>query len=113
MAAAVVVIRTIAAERTRAVARGLGRGSRLADRTDMDDRNRMWCVPARIRDFGPTDRIGGSQAQDDYTFRVTELTERAVASRVPGLIDEKLKVLSRRDPLTVRPGTSLQRCLEL
>jgi CBS domain-containing protein len=44
---------------------------------------------------------------------VTELTERAVASRVPGLIDEKLKVLSRRDPLTVRPGTSLQACLEL
>jgi len=43
---------------------------------------------------------------------VTELTERAVASRVPSLIDEKLKVLSRRDPLTVRPGTSLQACLE-
>jgi len=34
-------------------------------------------------------------------------------SRVPGLIDEKLKVLSRRDPLTVRPGTSLQSCLDL
>jgi len=44
---------------------------------------------------------------------VTELTERAVVSRVPGLIDEKLKALSRRDPLTVRPGTSLQACLEL
>jgi len=44
---------------------------------------------------------------------VTELTERAVVSRVPGLIDEKLKVLSRRDPVTVRPGTSLQTCLEL
>jgi CBS domain-containing protein len=44
---------------------------------------------------------------------VTELTERAVASRVPGLIDEKLKVLSRRDPLTVRPGTSLADCLAL
>jgi CBS domain-containing protein len=44
---------------------------------------------------------------------VTELTERAVASRVPGLIDEKLKVLSRRDPVTVLPGTSLQACLEL
>jgi CBS domain-containing protein len=44
---------------------------------------------------------------------VTELTERAVASRVPGLIDEKLKVLTRRDPLTVAPGTSLQACLEL
>jgi CBS domain-containing protein len=44
---------------------------------------------------------------------VTELTERAVASRVPGLIDEKLKVLSGREPLTVRPGTSLGSCLEL
>jgi len=44
---------------------------------------------------------------------VTELTERAVASRVPSLIDEKLKVLSRRDPLTVRPGASLQACLDL
>jgi CBS domain-containing protein len=44
---------------------------------------------------------------------VTELTERAVASRVPGLIDEKLKSLTRRDPLTVRPGTPLSACLEL
>jgi CBS domain-containing protein len=43
--------------------------------------------------------------------RVTELTERAVVSRVPSLADEKLKMLSRRDPLTVRPGTSLQECL--
>jgi CBS domain-containing protein len=42
---------------------------------------------------------------------VTELTERAVASRVPSLADEKLKMLSRRDPLTVRPGTSLKECL--
>jgi CBS domain-containing protein len=48
-----------------------------------------------------------------YTFDVTELTERAVVSRVPGLIDEKLKVLSRREPLTVRPGTSLRACLDL
>ncbi|HXG26444.1 MAG TPA: CBS domain-containing protein [Candidatus Binatia bacterium] len=44
---------------------------------------------------------------------MTELTERAVVSRVPGLIDEKLKVLSRREPLTVRPGTSLRACLDL
>jgi len=43
---------------------------------------------------------------------VTELSERAVASRVPSLIDEKLKGVSRRDPLTVRPGTSLQACLD-
>ncbi len=44
---------------------------------------------------------------------MTDLSERAVASRVPSLIDEKLKVLSRRDPLTVRPGASLQACLDL
>jgi CBS domain-containing protein len=44
---------------------------------------------------------------------VTEISERAVASAVPGVIDEKLKSLSRREPLTVAPGTSLQACLEL
>lgn len=44
---------------------------------------------------------------------MTELTERAVVSRVPGLIDEKLKVLSRREPLTVAPGTTVRACLEL
>jgi CBS domain-containing protein len=44
---------------------------------------------------------------------VTELTERAVVSRVPGLIDEKLKVLTRREPLTVAPGTSLAACLDV
>ncbi len=44
---------------------------------------------------------------------MAELSERAVASAVPGVIDEKLKSLSRRDPLSVPPGTSLQACLEL
>lgn len=44
---------------------------------------------------------------------MTDLTERAVVSRVPGLIDEKLKQLSGREPLTVAPGTSLQACLDL
>jgi CBS domain-containing protein len=44
---------------------------------------------------------------------VTDLTERAVAARVPKLADEKLKVLSGRDPLTVRPGTSLAECVRL
>ena len=57
--------------------------------------------------------FGGRGNRIDYTFGVTELTERAVTERVPGLIDEKLKVLSRREPVTVRPGTSLQTCLEL
>ena len=44
---------------------------------------------------------------------MTEITERAVAARVPTLADEKLKSLSRRDPLTVRRGTSLEECLAL
>ncbi|HEX3241798.1 MAG TPA: CBS domain-containing protein [Solirubrobacterales bacterium] len=44
---------------------------------------------------------------------MTELSERAVASRVPSLLDEKLKALTRREPLSVRPGTSLKACLEL
>ena len=42
---------------------------------------------------------------------MSELSERAVATRVPSLADEKLKVLSRRDPVTVRPGTSLADCV--
>jgi len=42
---------------------------------------------------------------------VTELTERAVASRVPSLADEKLGVIARRDPVTVPPGTPLGACI--
>lgn len=44
---------------------------------------------------------------------MTEITERAVAARVPSLLDEKLKSLRRRKPLTVRPGTTLEDCLVL
>ena len=47
----------------------------------------------------------------DYTRRVTELTETAVVNRVPSLTDERLRVLSRRQPVTVLPGTSLAECL--
>jgi CBS domain-containing protein len=42
---------------------------------------------------------------------VSSLTERSVAARVPGLADERLKVISRREPLTVAPGTTLRECL--
>jgi len=42
---------------------------------------------------------------------VTELTERAVAARVPMILDERLQVVGRREPVTVRPGTSLADCL--
>lgn len=36
---------------------------------------------------------------------------RAVAERVPTLLDEPIKVLQRRDPIRVAPGTSLAACL--
>ena len=42
---------------------------------------------------------------------MSELTETAVARRVPSLTDERLRVLSRRQPVTVPPGTSLAECL--
>ncbi|HEY4632564.1 MAG TPA: CBS domain-containing protein [Candidatus Limnocylindrales bacterium] len=42
---------------------------------------------------------------------MTDLTEGAVARRVPSLTDERLRVLSRRQPVTVPPGTSLADCL--
>lgn len=42
---------------------------------------------------------------------MTDLTEGAVARRVPTLIDERLRVLSRRHPVTVAPGTSLADCV--
>jgi CBS domain-containing protein len=44
---------------------------------------------------------------------MAELTERALASRVPNLLDQPLKVVGRRDPVAVRPGTSLAECLTL
>jgi CBS domain-containing protein len=42
---------------------------------------------------------------------VTEISERAVTRRVPALTDERLRVLSRGQPVTVPPGTSLAACL--
>lgn len=38
-------------------------------------------------------------------------TEGGVAARVPSLIDERLQVVGRREPVTVSPGTSLADCL--
>jgi CBS domain-containing protein len=46
-----------------------------------------------------------------YTWAVSDLTETAVARRVPSLAEERLRVLSRRQPVTVAPGTSLADCL--
>lgn len=42
---------------------------------------------------------------------MTKLTERAVATRMPSLAEEKLKALSRHDPLTVVAGTTLAKCI--
>ena len=42
---------------------------------------------------------------------MTESTEAAVARRVPSITEERLRVLSRRQPVTVRPGTSLAECV--
>ena len=42
---------------------------------------------------------------------MTDTTERAVARRVPSLTDERLRVLTRRQPVTVEPGTSLAECV--
>ena len=42
---------------------------------------------------------------------MTELSEGAVVARVPFLVDERLQVVGRREPVTVSPGTSLADCL--
>ena len=42
---------------------------------------------------------------------MSEITEVAVARRVPSLAEERLRVLSRRQPVTVAPGTSLAECV--
>ena len=42
---------------------------------------------------------------------MTESTEAAVARRVPSITEERLRVLSRRQPVTVQPGTSLADCV--
>ena len=40
-----------------------------------------------------------------------DLTETAVARRIPSITEERLRVLSRRQPVTVLPGTSLAECV--
>jgi CBS domain-containing protein len=43
---------------------------------------------------------------------VTERTEGAVDRRIPALTDERLRVLSRRHPVIVAPGTTLGACIQ-
>ena len=42
---------------------------------------------------------------------MTDLSETAVARRVPTILEERLRVLNRRQPVTVLPGTSLAECV--
>ncbi|HLO34610.1 MAG TPA: CBS domain-containing protein [Candidatus Deferrimicrobium sp.] len=42
---------------------------------------------------------------------MSELTEGAIAARVPSLVDARLHVVVRREPVTVPPGTALVDCL--
>jgi CBS domain-containing protein len=42
---------------------------------------------------------------------VTDLTEAAVVRRVPAILEERLRVLSRGAPVTIAPGSSLADCL--
>ena len=42
---------------------------------------------------------------------MTDLTEAAVERRIPSVADERLRALSRRQPVTVPPGTSLAECV--
>ena len=42
---------------------------------------------------------------------MSELTETAVVRRVPSVTEERLRVLSRNQPVSVPPGTSLADCL--
>jgi CBS domain-containing protein len=46
-----------------------------------------------------------------YTLSVSDITEAAVTRRVPSLTEERLRVLSRRQPVTVLPGTPLADCI--
>ena len=47
-----------------------------------------------------------------YTLEVSDITEAAVEDRVPSLTEERLRVLSRRQPVTVPPGTPLADCVQ-
>jgi CBS domain-containing protein len=42
---------------------------------------------------------------------VRQASERAVVARIPTILDETLAVVGRREPLSVRPGTSVGECL--
>ena len=61
-------------------------------------------APLQARGAGPNPPTG-------YTRGVSDLSESGVATRVPNLVDSRLKLVSRREPVTVPPGTSLADCI--
>jgi CBS domain-containing protein len=65
-------------------------------------------VATRVGSLAPR---SGARGEIATLERVTELTEGAVAARVPFLVDERLQVVGRREPVTVAPNTSLADCL--
>ena len=66
--------------------------------------------PGRCSGVAPAGREGGTTELDTLGC-VNDLTERAVEARVPALLDERLQVVGRNEPVTVPPGTSLRDCL--
>ena len=67
--------------------------------------------PERTAQPGERPPADSPQRASHYTATVSDLTETAIARRVPSLTDERLRVLSRRQPVTVPPGTSLVECV--
>ena len=67
-----------------------------------------------MRGGEPTVRLAWRLTRNALHFiLVTDLTERDVAARVPSVAEVELRVLALRDPITVRPGTSLADCIEV
>ena len=65
----------------------------------------------RVGASSQVEAVGLPSGDTPYTWPVTDLSEAAVARRVPSITEERLRVLSRRQPVTVPPGTSLAECV--
>ena len=72
-----------------------GRGGRPGSRAS----SQVAGAGRRRRRTRPSAAGGGPNAAKRYTRRVSELTETAVVRRVPSVTEERLRVLSRRQPV--------------
>lgn len=75
-----------------------------------------WSILAAAHPRGTTDvapdPLPGLPERERATLpSVNDLSERAVATRVPTLVDARLGTISRRPPVTVQPGTALADCI--